>query len=124
MKSFIDKVKTFDIGRLLTITLTIAPIVMCLVGILFPDSVLAVTNSGETGATTAPAADTLSLQISRVETIVTGKLLRMAVLVGTVWGAVQAYMSGKFLVLASTLGIGLGTYAILEWAKATWAFVI
>lgn len=112
MQNFIDKTKTFDIGRLLTITLTIAPIAICFLGMVFPDSALAAQKDG------------LETHTGPIETMITGNLLRMAVLVGTVWGAIQAYMSGKFMVLASTLGIGLGTYGILEWAKATWAFVI
>jgi hypothetical protein len=50
--------------------------------------------------------------------------MRMSVVAGTVWGMVQSYMAGKLLVLASTLGIGMGTYGILSWVKATWAMVI
>ena len=106
------KVKKLDTNRLIAITLTVIPLLLCVLTILFPDSALAAKD------------DSLKDHTGKIEEFLTGNLMRMAVLGGTVWGAVQSYMSGKFIVLASTLGIGLGTYAILEWAKTTWAYVI
>lgn len=101
-----------DAKRTIAIAITIAPIALCLLTILFSDSAL------------AAKEDTLKVHTSTIEEFLTGNIMRMAVLGGTVWGAVQSYMAGKFIILASTLGIGLGTYGILEWAKATWAYVI
>jgi hypothetical protein len=72
----------------------------------------------------AAQEDALRDHTGRIEGFLTGNLLRMSVLGGTIWGAVQSYMAGKFVILASTLGIGLGTYGILEWAKTTWAMVL
>lgn len=104
--------KILYLNRFISITLTIAPLVLCMLIILFPDSAL------------AAKEDTLKAHTSTIEEFLTGNIMRMAVLGGTVWGAVQSYMAGKFIILASTLGIGLGTYGILEWAKATWAYII
>ena len=112
MKNFMQYMKKLDVNRLLTITLTIIPLLLCLISTLFPDCAFAAKD------------DSLKDHTGKIEEFLTGNLMRMAVLGGTVWGAVQSYMSGKFIVLASTLGIGLGTYAILEWAKTTCAFVI
>lgn len=95
-----------------------APVIMTmpawipLLGIILPETAYAVQE------------DTLKAHTTVIEGFLTGNLLRMSVLGGTVWGAVQSYMAGKFMILASTLGIGLGTFGILSWAKATWAFVI
>jgi len=112
MKNFIVSFKKQDMNRLISITLTIVPLVLCMLTILFPDSAL------------AAKEDTLKVHTSTIEEFLTGNIMRMAVLGGTVWGAVQSYMAGKFIILASTLGIGLGTYGILECAKTTWAYVI
>jgi fumarate reductase subunit D len=112
MKSLTNDAKKFDISRVMVIALTIIPILLCLIAIIFPESIF------------AAQEDSLKDQTSKIEGFLTGNILRMTVLVGTVWGAIQAYMAGKFIILASALGIGLGTYGILEWAKTTWAFVI
>ena len=101
-----------NINKIITITITIAPLVLFLLTIIFPETVLAVND------------DSLKDHTGKIEEFLTGNLMRMAVLGGTVWGAVQSYMAGKFIILASTLGIGLGTYGLLEWAKTTWAYVI
>lgn len=112
MKSLTNDAKKFDMSRVMVIALTIITILLCLIAIIFPESIL------------AAQEDTLKDQTSKIEGFLTGNILRMTVLCGTVWGAIQAYMAGKFIILASALGIGLGTYGILEWAKTTWAFVI
>lgn len=112
MQNLKIKGKAFDINRLLTIVLTIIPLLSCLLTIIFPESALAAKD------------DALKDHTGKIEEFLTGNLMRMAVLGGTVWGAVQSYMAGKFIILSSTLGIGLGTYGILEWAKTTWAYVI
>jgi hypothetical protein len=104
--------KNIDINRLIIITLTITPILLYLIAIVFPESAL------------AAKEDSLKDHTTKIEEFLTGNIMRMTVLGGTVWGAVQSYMAGKFIILASALGIGLGTYGILEWAKTTWAFVI
>lgn len=112
MVNYIINQKNFDLNRFIVITLTITPILLCLIVIIFPEYAF------------AAQEDSLKDQTSKIEGFLTGNILRMTVLVGTVWGAIQAYMAGKFIILASALGIGLGTYGILEWAKTTWAFVI
>lgn len=112
MENFMNDAKNLDTSRLIAIILTITPILLCLFALIFPESALAAKD------------DSLKDHTGKIEEFLTGNLMRMAVLGGTVWGAVQSYMSGKFIILASTLGIGLGTYGILEWAKTTWAFVI
>ncbi len=104
--------KNFDISKFISITLTIAPLMLYMLAMLFPESALAAKD------------DTLKEHTTTIEDFLTGNLMRMSVLGGTVWGAIQAYMAGKFIILASTLGIGLGTYGILQWAKTTWAMVI
>lgn len=106
------KEEKININKLITFSLTIVPILLCLISIGFPEAALAVRE------------DDLKNHTGKIEEFLTGNLMRMAVLGGTVWGAVQSYMAGKFIILASTLGIGLGTCGILEWAKTTWAFVI
>ena len=90
----------------------LAPLAMCLLSLFCSDFAL------------AAQQDDLRDHTTRIEGFLTGNILRMSVLGGTIWGAVQSYMAGKFVILASTLGIGLGTYGILEWAKATWAMVL
>lgn len=109
---FIINLSKPNLNRFISITLTIIPLILFLLTTLFPDSAL------------AAKEDTLKVHTSTIEEFLTGNIMRMAVLGGTVWGAVQSYMAGKFIILASTLGIGLGTYGILEWAKATWAYII
>lgn len=101
-----------NVERMIAVAMTIAPILLCSLTIIFPESALAAKD------------DALKDHTGKIEEFLTGNLMRMAVLGGTVWGAVQSYMAGKFIILSSTLGIGLGTYGILEWAKTTWAYVI
>ncbi len=112
MREYISNTKNVDIYRLAAIALTATPLLLCILAALFPESAM------------AAKEDTLKTHTDTIEGFLTGNLMRMSVLGGTVWGAVQAYMAGKFIILASTLGIGLGTYGILEWAKHTWAMVI
>lgn len=112
MENLTKDVKKLDTDRLIVFTLTILPFILCLLACIFPESVFAAKD------------DTLKEHTSKIEDFLTGNILRMAVLAGTVWGAIQAYMAGKFMILASALGIGLGVYGILEWAKATWTFII
>lgn len=112
MENFTEDLQKLDVNRLIVVTLTIVPFILFLLAFIFPESVFAVQE------------DTLKDQTSKIEGFLTGNILRMTVLGGTVWGAIQAYMAGKFIILASALGIGLGVYGILEWAKTTWAFVI
>jgi len=112
MEYFMGDAKKLDMSRVIVITLTIAPLIVCMFAMLFPESALAAKD------------DTLKEHTTTIEDFLTGNLMRMSVLGGTVWGAIQAYMAGKFIILASTLGIGLGTYGILQWAKTTWAMVI
>ena len=109
---FVTNGKKLSLSRLISITLTIAPLMLCMLAVLFPDLAI------------AAKEDTLKEHTTTIEDFLTGNLMRMSVLGGTVWGAIQAYMAGKFIILASTLGIGLGTYGILQWAKTTWAMVI
>jgi hypothetical protein len=111
-KNLIINQKKCDKDRLIIIVLTMTPVVLCMLAVLLPESAV------------AAKEDSLRAHTSIIEEFLTGNLLRMAVLGGTVWGAVQAYMAGKFVILGSTLGIGMGTYGILEWVKHTWAMVI
>ena len=92
--------------------LSYLPLLVCILIILFPDCAL------------AQKEDSLREHTHTIEEFLTGNIMRMSVIAGTVWGAVQSYMAGKMMVLASTLGIGMGTCGILSWVKATWAFVI
>lgn len=112
MEKSISNITKVDIYKLASITLTATPLILCILTMLFPDLAL------------AAKEDTLKEHTTTIEDFLTGNLMRMSVLGGTVWGAIQAYMAGKFIILASTLGIGLGTYGILQWAKTTWAMVI
>ncbi len=112
MENFRNDARKLDMGKFISITLAIAPLMLCMLAVLFPDLAL------------AAKEDTLKEHTTTIEDFLTGNLMRMSVLGGTVWGAIQAYMAGKFIILASTLGIGLGTYGILQWAKTTWAMVI
>jgi hypothetical protein len=107
-------VKKIEVNRqtLMGSAFALAPLVLCLLGLLCSDFAF------------AAQEDALRDHTGRIEGFLTGNLLRMSVLGGTIWGAVQSYMAGKFVILASTLGIGLGTYGILEWAKTTWAMVL
>ncbi len=112
MREYISNTKKIDIYKLASIALAATPLLLCILSALFPESAFAAKD------------DSLKDHTGQIEEFLTGNLMRMAVLGGTVWGAVQSYMAGKFIILASTLGIGLGTYGILEWAKTTWAYVI
>ena len=104
--------KEINLNRFIAIFFTIMPVILCCLTVTFPDLVF------------AAKEDSLKEETGKIEEFLTGNLMRMAVLGGTVWGAVQAYMAGKFIILASTLGIGLGTYGILEWAKRTWTMIL
>jgi hypothetical protein len=72
----------------------------------------------------AVGADSLSAGVTAAEAILTGSMMRLIVIAGSIFGVIKAYMASSPLLMGGSIGIGIGISLLLDWVKATWAILI
>jgi hypothetical protein len=72
----------------------------------------------------AVGADSLSTGVTAAEAILTGSMMRLIVIAGSIFGVIKAYMASSPLLMGGSIGIGIGISLLLNWVKATWAILI
>lgn len=68
--------------------------------------------------------DTLSQGVTTAETALTGSMLRLIVIAGSMFGVIKAYMASSPLLMGGSIAIGIGINLLMTWVKATWAILI
>lgn len=72
----------------------------------------------------AVGEDALGRGVTTAETMLTGSMLRLIVIAGSVFGVIKAYMASSPLLMGGSIAIGIGVNLLLDWVKATWAILI
>ena len=68
--------------------------------------------------------DSMKAGLTTLETFLTGNILRLMVIGGSVYGAYQAYVASKPGLLGGAIATGLGVNFLMTWAKSTWAMIL
>jgi hypothetical protein len=68
--------------------------------------------------------DTLSAGVTAAETILTGSMMRLIVIAGSIFGVIKAYMASSPLLMGGSIAIGIGINLLMTWVQATWAILI
>jgi len=72
----------------------------------------------------AVGADSLSAGVTAAELILTGSMMRLIVIAGSIFGVIKAYMASSPLLMGGSIAIGIGISLLMTWVKATWAILI
>lgn len=68
--------------------------------------------------------DSLSQGVTAAETILTGSMMRLIVIAGSIFGVIKAYMASSPLLMGGSIAIGIGINLLMTWVQATWAILI
>ncbi len=68
--------------------------------------------------------DALSAGVTEAETILTGSMMRLIVIAGSIFGVIKAYMASSPLLMGGSIAIGIGINLLMTWVQATWAILI
>ena len=68
--------------------------------------------------------DTMRAGLTTLESFLTGNILRLLVIGGSVYGAYQAYVASKPGMLGGAIATGLGVNFLMTWAKSTWTMIL
>ena len=68
--------------------------------------------------------DSLSAGVTATEAILTGSMMRLIVIAGSMFGVIKAYMASSPLLMGGSIAIGIGINLLMTWVKATWAILI
>jgi hypothetical protein len=72
----------------------------------------------------AVGADSLSAGVTTAEGILTGSLMRLIVIAGSIFGVIKAYMASSPLLMGGSIAIGIGINLLMTWVQATWPILI
>jgi putative Mn2+ efflux pump MntP len=68
--------------------------------------------------------DTLGAPVTAAEVILSGSLMRLIVIAGSIFGVIKAYMASSPLLMGGSIAIGVGINLLMTWVKATWPILI
>ncbi len=68
--------------------------------------------------------DSLSAGVTAAEDILTGSMMRLIVIAGSIFGVIKAYMASSPLLMGGSIAIGIGINLLMTWVQATWAILI
>lgn len=68
--------------------------------------------------------DSLSAGVTAAETILTGSMMRLIVIAGSIFGVIKAYMASSPLLMGGSIAIGIGINLLMTWVRATWPILI
>ena len=72
----------------------------------------------------AVGAGDLGAGVTTAETLLTGSMLRLIVISGSMFGVIKAYMASSPLLMGGSIAIGIGINLLMTWVKATWPILI
>jgi hypothetical protein len=72
----------------------------------------------------AVGADSLSAGVTTAEGILTGSMMRLIVIAGSIFGVIKAYMASSPLLMGGSIAIGIGINLLMTWVQATWPILI
>ena len=68
--------------------------------------------------------DTSGAPVTAAEVILSGSLMRLIVIAGSIFGVIKAYMASSPLLMGGSIAIGVGINLLMTWVKATWPILI
>ncbi len=72
----------------------------------------------------AVGQDTLGAGVTTAEGILTGSMMRLIVIAGSIFGVIKAYMASSPLLMGGSIAIGIGINLLMTWVQATWPILI